>query len=212
MYHKEKQNNCRDTKVQSIVKRRQKTTTKTHLTTTKRPKNHHTETRNDYKAAGNSSKETPWPSGCKWGAGRPFTRLCPGPCCLTIPSTAVGGDEMRRSRASVAGWGDGGGDSLIKACLSLDLFTPPKLRSARPVGAARPLAFHLADEGEHWCRGFPCGFSFHGAGVKYERGVAELTMATRGSSRWELRTQKMPCSGSSSGPSCLQHKSIERSD
>ena len=109
MYHKEKQNNCRDTKVQSIVKRRQKTTTKTHLTTTKRPKNHHTETRNDYKAAGNSSKETPWPSGCKWGAGRPFTRLCPGPCCLTIPSTAVGGDEMRRSRASVAGWGDGGG-------------------------------------------------------------------------------------------------------
>lgn len=63
-----------------------------------------------------------------------------------IPSTAVGGDEMRRSRARMGG---GGGDSLIKACLSLDLFTPARALQRETSRAARPLAFHLADEGEH---------------------------------------------------------------
>lgn len=44
------------------------------------------------------------------------------------------------------GWG---GDSLMKACLSLDLFTPARALQRETSRAARPLAFHLADEGKH---------------------------------------------------------------
>lgn len=215
MYHKETQNEYRDTKQlqrhQSAINHKKetkklaqrhtwqlqsvlKTTTQRHVTTTKRQEM--------------ALKRRCGVLGVNEGLGDLLHVCAQGPVVSWSRPRLWG---VMRCGGAERGWG-GGGDSLIKACLSLDLFTPARALQRETSRAARPLAFHLADEGEHWCRGFPCGFSFHGAGVKYERGAVELTRATRGSSQWEQRTQKMSCSGSSSGPSCLQHKSIESSD
>lgn len=83
-------------------------------------------------------------------------------------------DKSRTWRGPKVWWSDEMKRST-RACLFPHLFTAPRSSLPWDRYTARPLAFHLADEGEHWCRGFHLA-SLSKRSLKYEYEAAELAL------------------------------------